>query len=91
MSEKILLRLLRHPHVIQELKYDEKNKKAPEHFLFHRNKPVDYFILILQGKVEVEAGKEGMKFEAGAFSSYGMMALTASPGCLVWRELECDQ
>ncbi|XP_030206373.1 metal transporter CNNM2 isoform X2 [Gadus morhua] len=79
MSEKILLRLLRHPHVIQELKYDEKNKKAPEHFLFHRNKPVDYFILILQGKVEVEAGKEGMKFEAGAFSSYGMMALTASP------------
>ncbi|KAM6972594.1 metal transporter CNNM2 isoform 2-T2 [Aplochiton taeniatus] len=79
MSEKILLRLLRHPHVIQELKFDEKNKRAPEHYLFHRNKPVDYFILILQGKVEVEAGKEGMKFEAGAFSSYGMMALTASP------------
>lgn len=34
----------------------------------------------LQGKVEVEAGKEGMKFEAGAFSYYGVMALTASPG-----------
>ncbi|XP_030635921.1 metal transporter CNNM2 isoform X4 [Chanos chanos] len=80
MSEKILLRLLKHPNVIQELKYNEKNKKAPEHYLFHRNKPVDYFILILQGKVEVEAGKEGMKFEAGAFSSYGIMALTASPG-----------
>ncbi|XP_030635920.1 metal transporter CNNM2 isoform X3 [Chanos chanos] len=82
MSEKILLRLLKHPNVIQELKYNEKNKKAPEHYLFHRNKPVDYFILILQGKVEVEAGKEGMKFEAGAFSSYGIMALTASP-CLL--------
>ncbi|XP_076146099.1 metal transporter CNNM2 isoform X2 [Alosa pseudoharengus] len=79
MSEKILLRLLKHPNVIQELKYNEKNKRAPEHQLFHRNKPVDYFILILQGKVEVEAGKEGMKFEAGAFSSYGMMALTATP------------
>ncbi|XP_016355764.1 metal transporter CNNM2-like isoform X1 [Sinocyclocheilus anshuiensis] len=79
MSEKILLRLLKHPNVIQELKYNEKNKKAIEHYLFHRNKPVDYFILILQGKVEVEAGKEGMKFEAGAFSSYGMMALTATP------------
>ncbi|XP_042613265.1 metal transporter CNNM2-like isoform X4 [Cyprinus carpio] len=77
MSEKILLRLLKHPNVIQELKYNEKNKKAIEHYLFHRNKPVDYFILILQ--VEVEAGKEGMKFEAGAFSSYGMMALTATP------------
>lgn len=28
----------------------------------------------------MEAGKEGMKFEAGAFSYYGVMALTASPG-----------
>ncbi|KAI9533850.1 Metal transporter cnnm2 [Dissostichus eleginoides] len=79
MSEKILLRLLKHPNVIQELKYDEKNKRAVEHYLFHRNKPVDYFILLLQGKVEVEAGKEGMKFEAGPFSFYGMLALTASP------------
>ncbi|XP_034456027.1 metal transporter CNNM2 isoform X2 [Hippoglossus hippoglossus] len=79
MSEKILLRLLKHPNVIQELKYDEKNKRAAEHYLFHRNKPVDYFVLVLQGKVEVEAGKEGMKFEAGPFSFYGMMALTASP------------
>ncbi|XP_041117230.1 metal transporter CNNM2-like isoform X3 [Polyodon spathula] len=79
MSEKILLRLLKHPNVIQELKYDEKNKKTIEHYLYHRNKPVDYFILLLQGKVEVEAGKEGMKFEAGAFSYYGTMALTASP------------
>ncbi|XP_062375335.1 metal transporter CNNM2a isoform X1 [Sardina pilchardus] len=79
MSEKILLRLLKHPHVIQELKYDDKNKKQPEHYLFHRNKPVDHFILLLQGKVEVEAGKEGMKFEAGPFSYYGMLALTSSP------------
>lgn len=48
MSEKILLRLLKHPNVIQELKYDDKNKKMSEHYLFQRNKPVDYFILILQ-------------------------------------------
>lgn len=37
-------------------------------------------LFFLQGKVEVEAGKEGMKFEASAFSYYGVMALTASPG-----------
>ncbi|XP_053548432.1 metal transporter CNNM2 isoform X3 [Bombina bombina] len=80
MSEKILLRLLKHPNVIQELKFDDKNKKSPEYYLYQRNKPVDYFVLVLQGKVEVEAGKEGMKFEAGAFSYYGVMALTASPG-----------
>uniref|UniRef100_A0A8D2JE43 Metal transporter n=2 Tax=Varanus komodoensis TaxID=61221 RepID=A0A8D2JE43_VARKO len=75
ISEKILLRLLKHRDVIQELKFDEGNKKAPQHFLFHRNKPADFFILILQGKVEVETGKENMKFETGPFSYYGVMAL----------------
>ncbi|CAG03347.1 unnamed protein product, partial [Tetraodon nigroviridis] len=78
ISEKILLRLLKHPNVIQELIYNEKNRNAGSHYLFNRNKTVDYFILILQGKVEVEAGKEGIKFEAGPFSFYGMLALTAS-------------
>lgn len=33
-----------------------------------------------QGRVEVEAGKEEIKFEAGPFSFYGMMALTATSG-----------
>ncbi|KAM8924829.1 metal transporter CNNM2 [Pelodytes ibericus] len=79
MSEKILLRLLKHPNVIQELKLDDRNKKSPDCYLYQRNKPVDYFVLVLQGKVEVEAGKEGMKFEAGAFSYYGVTSLTASP------------
>ncbi|NXA16193.1 CNNM4 protein, partial [Sapayoa aenigma] len=80
MSEKILLRLLRYSNVIQELKFDEEDKKSPHNFLYCKNKAADYFILILQGKVEVEAGKESMKFEAGPFSYYGVMALTPPPG-----------
>ncbi|XP_067393162.1 metal transporter CNNM1 isoform X5 [Emydura macquarii macquarii] len=76
-SEKILLRLLKHPHVIQELKYDQKNKRAAEHYLYQRNRPVDYFVLILQGKVEVEVGKEGLRFENGAFTYYGVPAIMA--------------
>ncbi|PIO26479.1 hypothetical protein AB205_0062770, partial [Aquarana catesbeiana] len=75
LSEKILLRLLKHPHVIHELKFDEKNKRSTEHYLYQRNKPVDYFILILQGKVEVEVGKEGLRFENGAFTYYGVPAI----------------
>uniref|UniRef100_A0A3Q0SX33 Metal transporter n=1 Tax=Amphilophus citrinellus TaxID=61819 RepID=A0A3Q0SX33_AMPCI len=75
LSEKILLRLIKHPSVVQELKFDPKNKHAPQHYLFQRNKPVDYFILILQGRVEVEIGKEALRFENGAFSYYGMPAL----------------
>ncbi|XP_068827804.1 metal transporter CNNM4 [Capricornis sumatraensis] len=79
ISEKILLRLLKYPDVIQELKFDEHNKYYVRHYLYTRNKPADYFILILQGKVEVEAGKENMKFETGAFSYYGTMALSSAP------------
>ncbi|XP_042639456.1 metal transporter CNNM4 [Orycteropus afer afer] len=79
ISEKILLRLLKYPDVIQELKFDDHNKYYSHHYLYTRNKPADYFILILQGKVEVEAGKENMKFETGAFSYYGTMALASAP------------
>lgn len=50
ISEKILLRLIKHPSVVQELKFDEKKKKSPKHYLYQRNKPVDYFVLILQVK-----------------------------------------
>ncbi|XP_041866080.1 metal transporter CNNM1 [Melanotaenia boesemani] len=75
LSDKILLRLIKHPSVVQELKFNPKNKHAPQHYLYQRNKPVDYFILILQGRVEVEIGKEALRFENGAFSYYGMPAL----------------
>lgn len=48
LSEKILLRLIKHPSVVLELKFNPKSKHAPQHYLFQRNKPVDYFVLILQ-------------------------------------------
>lgn len=32
-------------------------------------------VLLLQGRVEVEIGKEALRFENGAFSHYGMPAL----------------
>ncbi|XP_030005075.1 metal transporter CNNM4 isoform X2 [Sphaeramia orbicularis] len=78
ITEKVLLRILRHPDVIQELKFNENDKRSPHHFLYQRGKPVDYFVLILQGRVEVEAGTENMKFETGPFSYYGVMALSSA-------------
>ncbi|XP_071371764.1 metal transporter CNNM4-like [Centroberyx affinis] len=77
ITEKVLLRILRHPDVIQEIKFNDSDKRSPQHFVYQRGKPVDYFILILQGRVEVEAGNENMKFETGPFSFYGVMALSA--------------
>ncbi|KAM8858491.1 metal transporter CNNM1 [Spinachia spinachia] len=75
LSEKILLRLIKHPTSVQDLKFNPKNKHAPQHYLFQRHKPADYFVLVLQGRVEVEIGKEALRFENGAFSYYGMPAL----------------
>ncbi|XP_023682200.2 metal transporter CNNM3 isoform X2 [Paramormyrops kingsleyae] len=77
VSEKVLFRLLQHPSVNQEVKFDPGNKLRPEHYLYTRNHPVDYFVLLLQGRVEVEIGKEALKFENGAFTYYGVSALTA--------------
>ncbi|KAE8291796.1 Metal transporter CNNM4 Ancient conserved domain-containing protein 4 Cyclin-M4 [Larimichthys crocea] len=77
ISDKVLLRILRHPDVIQEIKFNESDKRSPHHYVYQRGKPVDYFVLILQGRVEVEAGNENMKFETGPFSFYGVMALSA--------------
>uniref|UniRef100_A0A8C3WCS3 Metal transporter n=1 Tax=Catagonus wagneri TaxID=51154 RepID=A0A8C3WCS3_9CETA len=75
ISEKVLLHLLKHPSVNQEVRFDESNRLAAHHYLYQRSQPVDYFILILQGRVEVEIGKEGLKFENGAFTYYGVSAL----------------
>ncbi|XP_061553790.1 metal transporter CNNM3 isoform X2 [Phycodurus eques] len=76
VSEKILFHLLRHPSVNQEVHFDPGNRLSPAHYLYTRNHPVDYFILLLQGRVEVEIGKEGLKFDNGAFTYYGVSALT---------------
>jgi metal transporter CNNM len=48
ISEKVLLHLLKHPSVNQEVKFDESNRLAAHHYLYQRSQPVDYFILILQ-------------------------------------------
>uniref|UniRef100_A0A671TPF6 Metal transporter n=2 Tax=Sparus aurata TaxID=8175 RepID=A0A671TPF6_SPAAU len=76
VSEKVLFHLLRHPSVNQEVHFDSNNRLSAGHYLYTRNHPVDYFILLLQGRVEVEIGKEGLKFENGAFTYYGVSALT---------------
>ncbi|XP_033951543.1 metal transporter CNNM4 isoform X2 [Pseudochaenichthys georgianus] len=78
IKDKVLLRILSHPDVILELKFNENDKRSTQHFLYQRGKPVDFFILILQGRVEVEAGHENMKFETGPFSYYGVMALSSA-------------
>ncbi|XP_041477530.1 metal transporter CNNM2-like [Lytechinus variegatus] len=74
ISETILHRLL-DQDIIFEAQLPEK--KTPV-FLFQRGKQADYFIMILQGRVEVTIGKENILFEQGPFSFYGQHALIAT-------------
>lgn len=55
VSEKVLLHLLKHPSVNQEVTFDESNRLAAHHYLYQRSRPVDYFILILQVTVAAQA------------------------------------
>ncbi|XP_075063438.1 metal transporter CNNM3 isoform X2 [Mixophyes fleayi] len=76
VSEKVLLHLLKLPGVTQEVKFDDSDRLSAEHYLYLRSQPVDFFVLILQGRVQVEIGKEGLRFENGAFTYYGVAALS---------------
>lgn len=48
ISDKVLLRMLRHPDVIQEIKFSDSDKRSLHHYVYQRGKAADYFVLILQ-------------------------------------------
>lgn len=43
--------------------------------LYNQGKPADYFMLILEGRVQTIIGKENLIFESGPFSYFGIEAL----------------
>lgn len=49
-------------------------------FIFHQGKPVDFFAMIVEGRVEVTIGKENLTFESGAFTHFGLQALVQNIG-----------
>ncbi|XP_073964409.1 metal transporter uex [Choristoneura fumiferana] len=79
VSETVLRRLLRQD-VIHHIKVKGKSKKDPSIYVYQQGKPVDYFVLILEGRVEVTVGRENLVFEAGPFTYFGVQALTQNIG-----------
>lgn len=69
LSEKILLRLIKHPSVVQELKFNPKNKHSSQHYLFQRSKPVDYFVLVLQVNINNGDKKKAVEAELSKWKS----------------------
>jgi metal transporter CNNM len=79
ISENILRRLL-NQDVIRHIKTKSKGKNDQTMIIFHQGKPVDYFVLILEGRVEVTVGKENLVFEGGPFTHFGLQALVQNVG-----------
>ncbi|XP_012250855.2 unextended protein isoform X2 [Athalia rosae] len=84
ISETILRRLLKQDIIYHiKMKNKEKARNDPTTVIYQQGKPVDYFVLILEGRVEVTVGRENMMFESGPFTYFGTQALTANIGVAV--------
>ena len=79
ISLNVLKRLINQPCVIQEVKLQDTNT-AEHKYLYKKGAPADFFILIINGKVEVLIGQEGFSFEEGPFTFFGAKALLLSLG-----------
>lgn len=74
ISETILRRLL-NQDIVRHIRHKGKERDDPSLMIFEQGKPVDFFVLILEGRVEVTVGKENMLFEGGPFTCFGIQAL----------------
>ena len=72
ISESVLQKLIKQNIVIN---FHLTDLQSTDCYLYRNNKACDYFILILQGRVQVEFGKENLIFEGGPFLYFGMQAL----------------
>ncbi|XP_011303756.1 metal transporter CNNM4 [Fopius arisanus] len=77
ISETILRRLLKQDIIYHiKVKSREKARNDPGAVIYQQGKAVDYFVLILEGRVEVTVGKENLIFESGPFTYFGCQALS---------------
>ncbi len=76
MNDNILRKLLA-LDVFREVKLKKDKTKMNEDDLVIVKKgiPMNYFILIVEGRVEVNIGKEELVFESGPFTYYGVQVL----------------
>ena len=72
ISENILQRLIKQNVIVC---FRLTDPSSSECLLYRSGKQCDYFIMILQGRVQVEFGKETLIFEGGPFVYFGVQAL----------------
>ncbi|CAH1118973.1 unnamed protein product [Phaedon cochleariae] len=79
ISETILRRLLKQDIVVH-IKKNKEWRTDPTNVIYQQAKPVDFFVIILEGRVEVTVGKENLVFEGGPFTYFGTQALVQTVG-----------
>ncbi|XP_074033654.1 metal transporter uex isoform X2 [Leptinotarsa decemlineata] len=79
ISETILRRLLKQDIVVH-IKKSKEWRTDPANVIYDQGKAVDFFVIILEGRVEVTVGKENLMFEGGPFTYFGTQALVQTVG-----------
>lgn len=74
------MRRLLKQEVYCHIKKNKDWRNDPATVIYQQGKPVDHFVLILEGRVEVTVGCEGLMFESGPFTFFGIQALAQNVG-----------
>ena len=76
INDSVLKRLLA-LDVFREVKLKKDKTKMSEEdlIIINKGKIIDFFILIIEGKVEVNIGREELVFESGPFTYFGIQVL----------------
>jgi len=74
MSEKVIRRLLKQD-VIISIDISDPNCKRT---LYESGRPATYFILVIEGHVQIHIGSEDFVFDGGPFMYFGAHALTGN-------------
>ncbi|VEN40042.1 unnamed protein product [Callosobruchus maculatus] len=79
ISETILRRLLKQD-IVYHIRKNKEWRNDPACIIYDQGRAVDYFVIILEGRVEVTVGKESLRFEGGPFTYFGTQALVQTVG-----------
>lgn len=72
ISDSILRRLLSQKIYYKLRAEDPKHDRC----LYNAGEPADYFVMILEGRVQVACGRESLAFSGGPFAHFGQAALS---------------
>lgn len=72
----MLKQLLKRKDVVVDIKVNDVKEESL--LLYENAKPADYFMMVIQGAVDVTVGVEGFSFSRGAFSYFCQDALLSA-------------